>query len=395
MHQIATKIRFLNDVKVELTYQDGTSDKEPKTNNHKYYPVLDLVRFICAIFVICIHVFPEGSTSEGMGFDSSIPTLLGESSVFALLRVAVPILFAISGFILFKRIKEDESNKWRYIGKYCLRLLFLYVFWYIIAIPITIRDITTFVSNGDNSGLIRYIVITIWKGAPRGYWFLVSLAISVVIANLFNSKKSLIILIVVASLLYIYGCLNSAYFGLFTLSNDPISKFIYTTGEFLELCFCPLEALLFVVIGKLFANYGTFKMRGNIVILPIIYILMVGELFLTMFTKIFVYANAFFTLPFFVIFFMNLILRIDVQDEKFIQVMKKLKKVASFSYLFHLEFFYYFYWIFDANGITVFKDQFYLAIIPFILVIGLSFGLQTLFEYLSKYKYLKFLKYSY
>ena len=372
-----------------------TSVSEQKIVGLKRYPVLDLVRFIAALLVIFIHIFPEGSTYDSVGLGNSTPVLLGESFVHALLRAAVPLFFIISSFLLFKRINANPDNKWKYIGTFCLRLLFLYLFWYIVALPITIRDITNYMNTGDIFGLVRYIVLTLYKGAPRGFWFLVALALSVLITSLFNNKKSLTILLIISGLLYIYGCFNSAYYGLFTSNTDSFSKVFVTIGDYLELSFCILEALIFVALGKVFALHNSLQIKGNIVFIIISFILMVGELFLTLYFEIFVYPDAFFLLPVFIFFLMNKLISINADNESFIRIAKKLKKVGSFSYLFHIQFFYYLHLIFDASGHNIFREQYVLLIIPYIICVLMSFGLQTLFEYLSKYRFLRFLKYSY
>lgn len=361
----------------------------------KYYPILDLVRFIAALLIISIHVFPEGSSISSVGLDNSIPTLVGESFAFALTRVAVPIFFVISSFLLFKQIDLDPENKWKYIKKFCLRILFLYLFWFIVGLPINIRDIYGFVSSGDHYELIRYIVNFFLKGAPRGFWFLVSLVVCILFTTLFKTKKSLTILIVISIVMYILGCLNSAYFGVFTLSNDPFSNTMFKIGNYLELYCSHLEALVFVVLGRIFASHDSFKIKGNIIYIFIIFFFMVGELFLTLYFNLFVFADAFFFLPVFVFFFMNKMISLNIENESFTNISRKLKRVGSFSYLFHIQFFYYMHWILDSTGHNIFRENIYLLVIPYLVCILLSFGLQSLCECLAKYKYLKFLKYSY
>ena len=189
--------------------------------------------------------------------------------------------------------------------------------------------------------------------------------------------------------------LYCAYFGVFKLNENPVSNAFWNIGNYLELSFCHLEALLFVVMGKIFAEYGTLKAKGNIYFIFITFFLMAGELFLTMYLDIFVYPEAFFLLPIFIFIFMNLMLSIDSQNEKFIKISRKLKKVGSFSYLFHIQYFYYLHWILDSTGHNIFREYIGLLIIPYLICILICFGLQTLFEYLSKYKFLSFLKYSY
>lgn len=372
----------------ELTHTETTA-------KGKRYPILDLVRFIAAMLVIFIHIFPEGSTTASIGLDSSVPMLLTESFVHAILRPATPIFFLISGFLLFQRINAEQSSGWKRVGHFCLRLLFLYLFWYVVALPLTVKDIVDFIGQGDTQGLIHYFVITLWKGAPRGFWFLVSLALSVVIANLFRGKKGIIALCVIAGVLYAYGCLNSAYFGIFTAKEDSFSKTIAFIGNYLELSYCVLEALLFVTLGKFFALYGPKQIKGNIVFIVLAFLLMVGELFLTLFFGWHVYPDAYFSLPIFVCLLMNFLLNLHIESPSFARVAKKLKNVGSFSYLFHVQFFVYLHWIFDASGYNVFRVYIALLLVPYVICVLLSFGLQTAFESLSKYRPLRFLRYSY
>ena len=359
------------------------------------YPVLDLVRFIAALLIIFIHIFPEGSTTSSVGLDPTLPVIISESFVYAIIRVAAPIFFFISSFLLFKRIEEDKENGWKKVGSFCLRLLFLYLFWYVVGLPLTIKDIVGFATSGDTNGLIRYFVITFWKGAPRGYWFLVSLAFSVFIANIVKGKKGLIVLTVISLVMYVFGCLNSAYFGIFVGREDPFSKGFYFIGEYLELSFCYLEALLFVILGKIFALYGPFKIKGNIVFIVISFFLMVTELFLTISNNLLIYPDAYFSLPIFIFFFMNRILMINIESESFAKKAERLKKIGSFSYLFHIQFFVYLHWILDSCNCNIFRQYIALLLIPYVVVVGLCFILQPLCERLSRYRYLRFLRYSY
>lgn len=368
---------------------------EAKRETPKYYPILDLLKIIAALLVIAIHIFPEGSTPASVGLDQSIRILLGESFVYAILRPAVPIFFSISSFLLFRKIQLEPAKRWQAVGTFCLRLLFLYLFWYVVGLPLTIKDIAGFASQGDTDQLIRYAVITLWKGAPRGYWFLVALALGVLIVSLCRSKCSFIAISIIAGILYAYGCLNAAYFGLFALKEDPSSKAFFAVGNYMELSFCILQGLLFVVFGRLFAIHGPFQIKGNLVWTILFFFLMMGELFFTLYQGICLYPDAYFTLPIFLFFFMNQMLQINIKNERFAARVKQLRKAASFSYLFHIQFFVYLHWVLDSLNCNIFREQYALLIIPYLICVFLSIGLQWLFERLSKYRYLRFLKYSY
>lgn len=168
-----------------------------------------------------------------------------------------------------------------------------------------------------------------------------------------------------------------------------------TVGNYMELSYCFLEALIFVCLGKIFALHGPFKINGNIVFIVLSFLLMIGELFLTLYSRLFVYPDAYFLLPVFVFFLMNRIFSINIESESFARTAKKLKKVGSFSYLFHIQFFAYMHWILDATGHNVFREQIALLLIPYFVCVLLAFLLQALFERLSKFKYLGFFRYSY
>ncbi len=63
----------------------------------KNYNAIDLMRMICAILVICVHVYPL--------------TMFGEQANFVLVhavaRIAVPFFCVTSGFFFFKKLKSD------------------------------------------------------------------------------------------------------------------------------------------------------------------------------------------------------------------------------------------------------------------------------------------------
>ena len=372
-------------------------NKNLENKKDKYNPVLDIVRFLAALIIISIHIFPEGSTEATVGINQDVVTLIGLSFVYALTSIAVPIFYVISSYLLFRKIELDPENRWKYIGKFCLRLLYFFLFWFIVGLPITIRDITSFISSGDTHNLVRYFVIFLWKGAPRGFFFLQSLALGVVLTCLCKTKKSMTLITIISIIMYVFACFNCSYLGVFTLSDDPVSKGIYDSLIYLETNFSFLQALIFIVLGKIFVLLGTFKIKGNIFYIPILFIFMIGELFITKYVGINVYPNYFFLLPVFTFFLMNFIFSINLKNEseRLINISKRLKKIGSFSFLFHFQFFYYLHWILDSINHNIFREYIFLLIIPYLVCILICFVLQPLCERLSKHKYLSFLKYSY
>ena len=100
--------------------------------NEPYYPPLkklasnidafDVAKLLLSIFVVAIHA-------------QLLPELLNP-----LFRVAVPLFVMMSGFLLFGKLgrAEGESAKRRQLLLFIKRNLFLYMFWFIVLLPLTI-----------------------------------------------------------------------------------------------------------------------------------------------------------------------------------------------------------------------------------------------------------------
>lgn len=365
------------------------------TSKRKLYPFLDLIKAICAVLVMFIHCFPSGSSAPSLGSGNEIWLNLGQSLFHPILRLAVPTFFIISSFLLFKKIKEDEVNKWLYIRKFCIRTMLLYLFWYIAGIVPTILDIKGFVDTSNWYELTRYIILSFTKGGRRGFWYLIALMLGVVLTALIKGKKSFITMFVISIIFFSVSAFSSTYLGVFKLSNDPISSFFLWFSSYMELHLSLLTSLIYCVIGKYLSYKEEFKIKGHIPLLIGMFFLMVGEVFMTLQLGIFVYPDVFFTMPIFAYLLVTFFLSLESSNERFIKIIAKLRKVGSFLYLYHFLFFYFFYGAFNALNITIFSDMLVLTIIPILLVLVSAYYLQTLFEYLSKFKYLKFLKYSY
>ena len=68
-------------------------------NKQYVYPSLDLMKFICSILVVMIHITPFGEY-EFLNF--AIHNYVA--------RIAVPYFFVTSGFLLFRKTSYDDFN---------------------------------------------------------------------------------------------------------------------------------------------------------------------------------------------------------------------------------------------------------------------------------------------
>lgn len=364
----------------------------------KYFPLLDLLKWICALFVVSLHCFPKGTSAPSTDVvnpTSPIPMYIGQAFLHPILRIAVPVFFIVSSFLLFRKIEQNPESKWVLIGKFTLRTACLYLFWYVVGLAPTLHDIFAFIQQNNYSDLFRYLLISFTKGAPRGFWYLGMLVASVLITALIKGKKSFVLIFVISCVLYVYGIFNSTYFGIFSLFQNPVSDFFKWAGYYFEFNICLLTALIYVVIGKFFATHENIKIKGHIPLLIVCFLMMVVEIFLVQYFKLFVFPDAFFTLPIFVFLLIALLIKVDIKNKKFLKVMQKCRKVGSFLYLFHFQFFYHLYNLLDILGANVFRENYALIVIPYIVCVLLAFLLQTACEKLSKHKPLEFLKYSY
>lgn len=107
-----------------------------KLNMRTDYPNLDLAKFVCALLVVVIHTSPLDNTSALAGFYLD--------DVIA--RIAVPLFFAISGFLFFRsivfengRIVRSRSN-FRRLLRVTWKNLRLYIIWSLIYLVILLPE---------------------------------------------------------------------------------------------------------------------------------------------------------------------------------------------------------------------------------------------------------------
>lgn len=80
---------------------------------------IDILKYLMSIMIIMIHV----------GYSFKLP----------ILRCAVPVFFIISSFLFFKKINSTEKDyKVKVLFKFISRALKLYLFWFILLLPVTI-----------------------------------------------------------------------------------------------------------------------------------------------------------------------------------------------------------------------------------------------------------------
>jgi len=162
-----------------MTEVISRSPSKNPIEERKNYNGIDLIKFICSIFVFTVHISVFGKTELR---DSWFNVGLSH----CLCRIAVPFFFVASSFFLFAKMEPRSIDKDR-VKKYCFRLLILYGIWVMINV----------------------------LGGNYHLWYLKATVVAVVLLSiLLYLKVKPVCLWILAGILYAVGLLGDAYAGL-------------------------------------------------------------------------------------------------------------------------------------------------------------------------------------
>lgn len=189
-------------------------------DNRQYWRGLDMLKFILAFFIVAAHCRLAEEWPPVKDF-------LG-----ALFSTAVPLYFAISSFLFFKKLdgSEEERKPWL-IKHYLFRLGILFCVWYCLAFPITFHRWWKVASLKESIFAIL-LGCTAW-----GYWFIKALAVNLLLLFIFRDKKFLVVLTLLSIAVYFVFAYNYI-FGFFYFPYSPYYSFYYHTA------YCCCGALL-------------------------------------------------------------------------------------------------------------------------------------------------------
>lgn len=165
---------------------------------------IDFYRFIAALMIVAIHIFPFTFISEEV--DYTLTRIL--------FRIAVPFFLMITGFfILPKALKEKET-----LEKYTLKIMKIYIISMLIYLPLNIYN--KYLSNIDVVTFLKDIFI---NGNFYHLWYFPSLLLGLWLTYFMIKKvKKPIYLFLV---LYVVGLLGDSYYGL--IKGIPLLKEFY------------------------------------------------------------------------------------------------------------------------------------------------------------------------
>lgn len=220
----------------------------------KNYDILDLGKFISSLFIVAIHsvLFPE--------------------ILYPWLRIAVPLFFVISSFLLFRKINLSPKNeKWTIIKRYIIRLLKYYLFWFVICLPATMMIRADWFAYGVKIGVLTAVRETLFSSTFVASWFIVSLIWGVLIIGLVANKKTNIIILFVTFAIYIICTLWSSYSFVFQDNSLLMSLISRYKIFFSDPLYSFPVGLFWIMLGKLFAE-DSVNLKNRLMYLIIILI---------------------------------------------------------------------------------------------------------------------------
>lgn len=137
----------------------------------KYYPYLDLLKFICCIGIVGIHTWPfyyaAGSLRDWFG---------------RLCPVFVSIFFVVSSMLFWQKM-EFNNNDWGKLGHFCKRLLILLGCWSILLLP---HWLPKFIKHNPDDWYLWLVPKIFTTGTAQGSWFIMALIYGTIICYLLN-----------------------------------------------------------------------------------------------------------------------------------------------------------------------------------------------------------------
>ena len=213
--------------------------------DRKNYNGVDIVKFICAFFVLCIHVQMFPSKTIGLSFfeqdNYGIANFLIAQGIC---RVAVPFFFVATGFFFFSKIDPMHVERER-VEKFCFKLLRAVGIW----------------------------MVLLFVGKTEHLWYLGASVFGVLVISFCLYKRIKLEYLIVAALsLYAVGLFGDLYYGaLAPVRNiraidyiiEIYEKIFYSTRNGLFM------GLIFVLMGAAFA-YKRIRMPMVVAVIGLI-----------------------------------------------------------------------------------------------------------------------------
>lgn len=165
----------------------------------KEYASVDCMKFVASLLIVALH-------ADAL-YD--ISPLWNTLICGGLARLGVPFFFTATGFFFFRKELELET-----LRKYCLRMVKLYLYWFVIMLPKTIFDRIICSQYSVAGTAFRFLRSFFVTSTFSGSWFIVSCIFCSVLfycLEKLEEKKRCYITAAIAVFSYLLGVMCSSY----------------------------------------------------------------------------------------------------------------------------------------------------------------------------------------
>ncbi|WP_321384642.1 acyltransferase [uncultured Enterococcus sp.] len=207
-------------------------------NTKKNLQMIDLLKFIAAIMVVCIH---SNQISENEWLNFLVKNIL--------CRIAVPLFFISSAYFIRKSTAENGA----YLKKKLFHLVKEYLFWSVVFIPIGLDWINQNLSISQSLYPAALLFGLSYSGTYYHLWYIPALILSILIIATARHYLSYKWIFFIAFLLYLLGSVET-YYGLITSEwfkalFDGFIRLFFTTRNGL------FYGLVFTAMGFFLSDY--------------------------------------------------------------------------------------------------------------------------------------------
>lgn len=330
----------------------------------------DVLKFLLSILIVATH------------------TSLFEGYITPLVRLAVPAFFMISGYFFFSKVGncDDKSQQTAYLKKSVTHNLKLYLFWFILLLPLTLY-IRHYHTMGIFKGVLHLVRDFLFGSTFQSSWYITALITGFALVLFLSRKLSQTALVIIGVVCYIPSLLSSNYEFLLT-SSDALREIGESLSKiFLLPCRNFSVGILYIVLGKYLAekNYEGKTKKYTITFL-LAFAALVAEFLALRFSGVKIEdTDCYIALPFAAYYLCKVFLTLDISCRHSLTM----RKISTVSYCAHMAVF-----MVVGKVFKIFELPDWQNVLHFAITLLLTHILSLVLIKLTEYKTFRFLKYS-
>ena len=331
----------------------------------------DVLKYILSIMIVATH------------------SSLFEGYITPLVRLAVPAFFMISGYFFFSKINRctDKAQQIAYLKKSVKHNLQLYLFWFIVLLPLTLY-IRGYHTMGFADGLLHLVRDFLFGSTFQSSWYITALITGFTLVLFLSRKLPQWALVVIGVVMYIPSLLSSNY-EFIVESFDSLKTLGDSLSEiFLLPCRNFSVSVLYIAIGKYLAekNYeGKTRQYTRTFILS--FMGLIAEFVALRVSGVPIEnTDCYIAVPFASYYLCKVFLTLDISCKPAFTM----RKISTVSYVAHMAVFMVVGKLFKIFALPDWQN-----VLHFAITLIVTHILALMIIKLSDCRYFKFLKYSY